>query len=150
MQAVNALSLFVDSLEGDALPGTSQQVSPLGIEGDADGRFGVLVQPAFGPSQKIACAIVSRFLRCLIDGEYTRVDCAVLAEEVGGHLTVVELLTVLPVIGMCGHAEVEHPLRIGTKLIESGVEGVFQDEVTASVSLVGDDELLALDDESVW
>ena len=93
--------------------------------------------------------VVATTIGLTVDRQDTREKPVPLAEEVGSHLIAVKEVTVVAGIVAMANVEVEHPTRVGTKLVVARVERVLKYELPAGKAMTADDDALTLDDKSI-
>ena len=108
------LPVFVVQFEGHVSGQSGHERAPFGIELQVHVRFAFPCAevPPQGAERHVL-PVVAGSGRAVEHGEHARVEFVVVAEEVFGHLFIVEHLLGVRGMGMLITAEVQHPTRIG-------------------------------------
>ena len=107
------------------------------------------LQPLLGALVHTAGIVVAGNIGLTIYRYHARVKTIPLAVVVGSHLTVIELPRLRSGIVVLTDTEVQHPAGIGPQLVVAGVEGVAEHKLSAGMAFGGDDDVLALHEQTV-
>ena len=119
---IHPLPFLGQCLKGYVTASACNQLTAFGVEVHGKPFLEFLFHAGLRPTHDVFLKIVACGIRTFIYGNHPTIDGSELTEEVVGHLTVVELLTILTVVRVLGNTEVQHPAGVGPQLVIAGIK----------------------------